>query len=247
MTARESFLRLLLAEWTKLRSVSRWVITLLAATVLTAGLSVLAASGNRTDVNEHTDLRLRTRRRTGQRQLLLRAPADHRGPDPDRTDRVPHPAPGAQPSESRRRADDPGAQPRPVRRGGRRNHDQGRYAAGVVLCRRYADRRPRRTYAVRFHRRPQGKHEPQHPMVAARACRRHHHRIRVGRRRHLAADRDRDAGEPARDRRGRLLRLVRAVDLHVARRRHLVRRRAPDPRIGDVRQRCPHPGVAVHG
>ena len=50
MTARESFPRLLLAEWTKLRSVSRWVITLLGAAVLTTGLSVLAASGNRTDV-----------------------------------------------------------------------------------------------------------------------------------------------------------------------------------------------------
>ncbi len=56
MIARESFPGLLLAEWTKLRSVSRWVVTLLAATVLTAGLSVLAASGNRTDINQHTDL-----------------------------------------------------------------------------------------------------------------------------------------------------------------------------------------------
>lgn len=50
MTARESFPRLLLAEWTKLRSVSRWVITLLGAVVLTIGLSYLAASGNKWDV-----------------------------------------------------------------------------------------------------------------------------------------------------------------------------------------------------
>jgi ABC-type transport system involved in multi-copper enzyme maturation permease subunit len=45
--------RLLLAEWTKLRSVGRWVITLLGAALLTVGLSVLAASGNRTDMNQH--------------------------------------------------------------------------------------------------------------------------------------------------------------------------------------------------
>ncbi len=50
MTARESFPRLLLAEWTKLRSVSRWVITLLGATALTIGLSYLAATGNTWDV-----------------------------------------------------------------------------------------------------------------------------------------------------------------------------------------------------
>ena len=56
MNARETFRGLLLAEWTKLRSVSRWVVTLLAAIVLTAGLSVLAASGNRTDINATTDL-----------------------------------------------------------------------------------------------------------------------------------------------------------------------------------------------
>jgi ABC-type transport system involved in multi-copper enzyme maturation permease subunit len=55
VTARESFPRLLLAEWTKLRSVSRWVITLLGAVALTIGLSYLAASGNKTNVNEHAD------------------------------------------------------------------------------------------------------------------------------------------------------------------------------------------------
>jgi hypothetical protein len=55
VTIRESFPRLLLAEWTKLRSVSRWVITLIAAAALTIGLSYLAASGNKTDINEHAD------------------------------------------------------------------------------------------------------------------------------------------------------------------------------------------------
>lgn len=49
MNARESFAGLLLAEWTKLRSVSRWVITLVGAAVLTIGLSYLAASGNSWD------------------------------------------------------------------------------------------------------------------------------------------------------------------------------------------------------
>jgi ABC-2 family transporter protein len=49
MTPRESFRGLLTAEWTKLRSVTRWVVTLLAAVVLTVGLSYLAASGNKMD------------------------------------------------------------------------------------------------------------------------------------------------------------------------------------------------------
>ena len=54
MTApRDSFGRLLLAEWTKLRSVRRWMITLLGAAALTIGLSVLAANAGTTDVNEH--------------------------------------------------------------------------------------------------------------------------------------------------------------------------------------------------
>ena len=39
MNARETFRGLLLAEWTKLRSVRRWVITLVGAVVLTIGLS----------------------------------------------------------------------------------------------------------------------------------------------------------------------------------------------------------------
>jgi ABC-type transport system involved in multi-copper enzyme maturation permease subunit len=49
VNARESFPGLLLAEWTKLRSVSRWVITLVGAVALTIGLSYLAASGNKWD------------------------------------------------------------------------------------------------------------------------------------------------------------------------------------------------------
>src|SRR3954464_10030203 len=53
MTApRESFGRLLLAEWTKLRSVRRWVITLFGVAALTVGISLLAANGGATDVNE---------------------------------------------------------------------------------------------------------------------------------------------------------------------------------------------------
>jgi hypothetical protein len=49
----ESFPGLLRAEWTKLRSVSRWVATLLGAAVLTTGLGLLAASASRTDMNVH--------------------------------------------------------------------------------------------------------------------------------------------------------------------------------------------------
>jgi hypothetical protein len=43
---RDSFGRLVLAEWTKLRSVPRWAMAMLAAVVLTVLVSVLAASGN---------------------------------------------------------------------------------------------------------------------------------------------------------------------------------------------------------
>jgi hypothetical protein len=52
VNARESFPGLLRAEWIKLRSVSRWVVTLLGAGVLTVGLSVLAASGSNNDMND---------------------------------------------------------------------------------------------------------------------------------------------------------------------------------------------------
>jgi ABC-type transport system involved in multi-copper enzyme maturation permease subunit len=56
VNTRETFRGLLLAEWTKLRSVSRWVITLAGAVVLTVGLSYLAASGNKTDINRDPDM-----------------------------------------------------------------------------------------------------------------------------------------------------------------------------------------------
>jgi hypothetical protein len=46
---------LLRAEWTKLWSVRRWVLALAAAAVLTVGLSMLAASGSSTNVNEHPE------------------------------------------------------------------------------------------------------------------------------------------------------------------------------------------------
>jgi hypothetical protein len=53
MNAGENFGRLMLAEWTKLRSVRRWVITLFGVAALTVGISVLAANGGSTDINEH--------------------------------------------------------------------------------------------------------------------------------------------------------------------------------------------------
>jgi ABC-type transport system involved in multi-copper enzyme maturation permease subunit len=46
-------MNVLLAEWTKLRSVPRWMITLFAAALLTIGLSTFGAGGSNTDINEH--------------------------------------------------------------------------------------------------------------------------------------------------------------------------------------------------
>jgi len=46
-------MNLLRAEWTKLRSVNRWMLTLLAAGVLTVGFGLVAASGGRTEINQH--------------------------------------------------------------------------------------------------------------------------------------------------------------------------------------------------
>lgn len=48
-------MNLLLAEWTKLRSVPRWVITLFAAALLTVGVSMLGATSSSTDINKHPD------------------------------------------------------------------------------------------------------------------------------------------------------------------------------------------------
>jgi ABC-type transport system involved in multi-copper enzyme maturation permease subunit len=42
-------------EWTKLLTVPRWVMTLVAAIVLTVGISALGAAGSRTDLNQHRD------------------------------------------------------------------------------------------------------------------------------------------------------------------------------------------------
>ncbi|WP_426595733.1 hypothetical protein ACPPVS_08985 [Cellulomonas sp. McL0617] len=43
----------ILAEWTKLRTVPRWLLTMALAMVLTVGVSMLGAQGSMTDVNEH--------------------------------------------------------------------------------------------------------------------------------------------------------------------------------------------------
>jgi ABC-type transport system involved in multi-copper enzyme maturation permease subunit len=50
--SRAGFSQLLLAEWTKLRSVRRWVAGILAAVVLTVLISLLAAAGSGTDANQ---------------------------------------------------------------------------------------------------------------------------------------------------------------------------------------------------
>lgn len=47
--------QLLRSEWTKLRSVRRWTLSLLATVVLTLLVSLLGAAGSSSDVNEHPD------------------------------------------------------------------------------------------------------------------------------------------------------------------------------------------------
>jgi hypothetical protein len=54
-STRDGFERLLLSEWTKLRSVRRWVLALVGSVVVTVGLSLLASAGGSTDVNQHPD------------------------------------------------------------------------------------------------------------------------------------------------------------------------------------------------
>jgi hypothetical protein len=51
--ARDGFRQVVRAEWTKLRSVRRWVVALGAAVVLTVLLSLLAAAGSGTDINRY--------------------------------------------------------------------------------------------------------------------------------------------------------------------------------------------------
>jgi hypothetical protein len=46
---------LLRAEWTKLRSVRRWTLGLLAAVPLTLALSLLTGGGSGTDLNDHPE------------------------------------------------------------------------------------------------------------------------------------------------------------------------------------------------
>ncbi len=53
--ARDGFGQALRAEWTKLRSVRRWMLAMLSAIVLTVVFGLIAAAGNKTEVNEHPD------------------------------------------------------------------------------------------------------------------------------------------------------------------------------------------------
>lgn len=55
VSADAGFAHLLLAEWTKLRSVPRWVLGLGAVIVLTLLLSLVTAAGSGSDLNEHPD------------------------------------------------------------------------------------------------------------------------------------------------------------------------------------------------
>lgn len=53
---RDSFGNLLRAEWTKLRSVRRWVLGLLAMILLTIGFSLFMTAGSGSDLNENPEL-----------------------------------------------------------------------------------------------------------------------------------------------------------------------------------------------
>ncbi len=53
--ARDGFGQLLLAEWTKLRSVRRWMLAMLSAVLLTVGFGLITAAGPKTDINERPD------------------------------------------------------------------------------------------------------------------------------------------------------------------------------------------------
>jgi hypothetical protein len=53
VTGRDGFGAVLRAEWTKLRTVRRWVITLFGAAVLIVSVGLLAASSSGTDVNRY--------------------------------------------------------------------------------------------------------------------------------------------------------------------------------------------------
>jgi regulation of enolase protein 1 (concanavalin A-like superfamily)/ABC-type transport system involved in multi-copper enzyme maturation permease subunit len=55
MTGRDGFGQLLRAEWTKFRSVRRWVLGLVAAVGLTLGLSMLTVAGSGSDLNDHPE------------------------------------------------------------------------------------------------------------------------------------------------------------------------------------------------
>jgi hypothetical protein len=50
-----NLMTVVLAEWTKLRTVPRWVMSLLGAVVLTIGVSAVGAVGSHNDMNEHRD------------------------------------------------------------------------------------------------------------------------------------------------------------------------------------------------
>ena len=112
-------------EWTKLRSVPRWVVTLLGAAALTVGLSAFGASASSTDINEHPDFVTGPLRRPRGRRLRLRPPDRHRRHVGHRARHVA----GARPTPGRARAARTGA-PRCRRRRGPTSPRESRSRTG---------------------------------------------------------------------------------------------------------------------
>ena len=177
-------------EWTKLRSVPRWIATLLGAAVLTIGLGALGASASNTDINRNPDFvtgpygdpvadgfGFAHHAVTGDTSVTVHvtslAPANTRPSNGG-------PRPGH------------GSAVDAVERPGRRSHAQGRHRPGLVLRVRAAHRVPRGSDAVRLHARRRGQRQHGRPVVAPDSHRGRGHRIRVRRRTDLEPDRHHD-------------------------------------------------------
>ena len=253
---RDGFAQLLRAEWTKFRTVRGWVIGMIVAVLVTAGLGLFAAGGHqqllpeyewferrpdpeRPGVHDHTPGG--TGRRGGERQLLLRAPAagrerQHHRPD-HLADRPDPESDGSGPTAERH-----ASRPRAVGQG--RDNHQGEHSAGIGVRGDDGHRGPRGTHAGRLHQRhggPAGRRLPGVPALApADPLRRHDHRLRLGRRHALDPGRYRPPGRAAVDRPGRAVRRVPGVpgDLRELRRR---RKRDRRPQPGHRRLRSPQP------
>ena len=161
--ARDGFGQLLHAEWTKFRTVRGWVVGMIVAVLIAAGIGLLRRGRRRQPVVSvggragqlRRRMRVRARadaragRRAGDRQLLLRPPAAGRERQHHRPgDVADQPAPAGRAGVRR----DPGpARPGAVVQG--RDHHQVEPRPGVGVRGDDGHRRQRRADAVELHRR----------------------------------------------------------------------------------------------